>query len=638
MKDLFIPIICSIVLALFTCVSAHAEEEEIMVILDASGSMWGRIDEQPKIEIARDVMSKVLKDLDGKANIGVITYGHRKKGQCSDIEAIIPVGKVDHDRYMSVINKLSPKGKTPITDAVLMGAETLKYTEQKATVVLISDGLETCEADPCTLAKALESKGIDFTAHVIGFDLKGKDTTSLQCLAEETGGKYLSAENADELGDAVGTVVAEAPTETPAPQPDPEPEPVPTTLKVDVLLSEGSEPLERGVYIYVIPDAENKNKSKAVKAGSPNNPIKLKSGKYYIEASIGKAFGSIETEVKADAENRATVVLNAGFLSVKAAEKEGGEPNTKAYIYIDEANTNIDGGRKNITGANQRHVFVLPAGKYHARAKLGKATVGQEVEVIAGEQTDALLVLQSGLLQVNALNEEGGEPQTSGAYAYIFEAEQKADGKRQQVTGANPRNPFTLPAGKYYVEVKIGNARVGQEVEVIAGQLTTVDIVASVGVFQATVVPTEGGKPLDKAYITIFEKEKQLDGSRKRITGANVRQVFKLPAGEYFAVAKIDTVQLGQDFSVSAGKRTEMTLNVNAGALLVEASKRVYVTLYASEKNLDGTRDRVTGFRPGKAVMLTAGKYFMEAKLGDNLIEKEVEIKAGKLNEQQLDL
>ncbi len=205
----------SLVLSL---VNARAEEEDLMIVLDASGSMWGQIEGIAKIDIARKVMGKVLSDLDGKANIGVLTYGHRKKGDCSDIETIIPVGQVDRQKYMSVINKLSPKGKTPITRAVRKAAEELRYTEKKATVVLISDGLETCKSDPCALARELESLGIDFTVHVIGFDLKDKDTTSLRCLADETGGKYLAADNASELGKAVGTIVVEAPKQKPVPK------------------------------------------------------------------------------------------------------------------------------------------------------------------------------------------------------------------------------------------------------------------------------------------------------------------------------------------------------------------------------------------------------------------------------------
>ena len=47
---------------------ARAADENVIIVLDASGSMWGRIDEKPKIQIAREVMDQVLADLDGKAD------------------------------------------------------------------------------------------------------------------------------------------------------------------------------------------------------------------------------------------------------------------------------------------------------------------------------------------------------------------------------------------------------------------------------------------------------------------------------------------------------------------------------------------------------------------------------------------
>jgi Ca-activated chloride channel family protein len=135
---------------LLCCAPFVQAEERAMLVLDASGSMWGQID--------------------GKAKIGKIVDG------------------------------LTPKGKTPLSAAVKHAAEALKYTEEKATVILISDGVETCNLDPCALGTELEKLGVDFTAHVIGFDVaKVEDQKGLRCLAENTGGKFISAANAGEL-------------------------------------------------------------------------------------------------------------------------------------------------------------------------------------------------------------------------------------------------------------------------------------------------------------------------------------------------------------------------------------------------------------------------------------------------------
>jgi len=622
---------------LFSTTGLRAQQQDVMVVLDASGSMWGQIDGTPKIDIARDVMSKVLRDLDGKANIGVMAYGHRKKGDCGDIETIIPVGKVNQARYMSVINSLSPKGKTPITRSVRMAAEELRYTENKATVVLISDGLETCQANACAMAKDLEKLGVDFTVHVVGFDLKNKDTSSLQCLARETGGKYLAADNADELADAIDSVVAEATQPEPVQAPEPQPTDEPVTLKVDVLLAPGGQPIESGAYIYIIPEAANKNRKNAASSGTSSRAHKVKPGKYYIEATIKKAAGSTVFEVKAGQKNRAEVILNAGLLRVIAVAKEGDNPLEKAYIYIQEPTAAASGKRKGVDAGNQRNTFILPAGKYYAVAVLGKARVGQDVEVVAGQKTDTVIVLASGLLQISVLEQEGGKPQTRGAYVYIYENEKQTDGKRKRITGANPRNKFSLPAGKYYVEAQIGKAVVSKTVEVVAGKLTEATIVVGVGALKVQVIPAEGGKPLKKAYITILEKEKQLDGKRTTITAGNQRQTFKLPAGEYFIIGKIDRASVSQEITVEAGKLTEITLNANAGALQVTAPGKTNVTIFAAEKNLDGSRDLITSFRPRQPIMLPAGKFVIIGKVGGKSAEAVIEIKAGKLTEISLD-
>ena len=202
-----------------TATTALAEEKTI-IVLDASGSMWGQVDGKSKIEIARDALRGVVSKLDNSTSVGLMAYGHRRKGDCSDIELLVEPEPAFARKINNVVGEIKPKGKTPLTGAVRQAADALKYSEDKATVILITDGLETCEADPCALAKQLEETGVDFTAHVVGFGLSEKEGREVACLATETGGVYLQAGNAGELVDALDkTVVAK-----PEPEPEPEPE------------------------------------------------------------------------------------------------------------------------------------------------------------------------------------------------------------------------------------------------------------------------------------------------------------------------------------------------------------------------------------------------------------------------------
>jgi Ca-activated chloride channel family protein len=186
------------------------ERPSTILVLDASGSMWGQIDGINKITIARDVVGDIVSDFPADQNLGFVTYGHRERGQCADIETLVEPAPGTAAEIAGIVEGLNPRGMTPMTDAVVTAAQALRHTEQAAKVILVSDGIETCNPDPCAAARALEEAGVDFTAHVIGFDVRGEADALLQmqCIAEETGGRFLTADNAQELNEALREVTA----------------------------------------------------------------------------------------------------------------------------------------------------------------------------------------------------------------------------------------------------------------------------------------------------------------------------------------------------------------------------------------------------------------------------------------------
>jgi len=192
------------------------ETPATIMVLDVSNSMWGQIDGNSKIEIAREVIGGLLADWDPGTDLGLVAYGHRRQADCGDIETVIPVGPVDPSGFSARVNALVPRGKTPLTEAVRSAALTLGNSDRPATVILVSDGIESCNADPCALAAELERTGVDFTAHVVGFDVgRIADQGQLSCLADLTGGTYLTAQNATELSSALRTVAAPPPPPPP---------------------------------------------------------------------------------------------------------------------------------------------------------------------------------------------------------------------------------------------------------------------------------------------------------------------------------------------------------------------------------------------------------------------------------------
>lgn len=213
MRQPVIHLVSGLLLGLMPMAQTAANEAnaQSILVLDASGSMWGQIDGRSKIEIAREAVDGMLDGWQG-GDLGLMAYGHRRKGDCHDIEMLVPVGAVDASYLRTQIGALQPKGMTPISAAVRTAAEQLRFTEQKATVILVSDGEETCDADPCAIADELEQLGVDFTAHVIGFDIQEGSVaqSQLECLASHTGGHYIAARDARALNEALDAVTETA--------------------------------------------------------------------------------------------------------------------------------------------------------------------------------------------------------------------------------------------------------------------------------------------------------------------------------------------------------------------------------------------------------------------------------------------
>ena len=200
------PLFRMILLAFFVTVTfglpASGQETnfpEVMFLLDGSGSMWGKAGDQTKIEVAREVMKQLIPKLPEEVKIGLAAYGHRKKGSCEDIEIIIPTGSIDRQALLDKVEKISPKGKTPIAASVEMVVEHLKTKENETTIILVSDGEETCHPDPCGLVKTLKATGIKFILHVVGFDVNQEQQKQLACLADAGGGIYYGAADAASL-------------------------------------------------------------------------------------------------------------------------------------------------------------------------------------------------------------------------------------------------------------------------------------------------------------------------------------------------------------------------------------------------------------------------------------------------------
>ncbi len=203
-------------LAMLSPVVGWGAATSVLFVIDGSGSMWGRVGGKPKIEIARSVMGDMIRKLPQDIQTGLMSYGHNRKDDCSDIQIVAPLGS-GKESVIQALNDIQPKGKTPLAAAVKAAAAQLRQQEGTASVVLISDGKESCDGDPCAAAREVASTGVNLRVHVIGFDVTPEETDQLTCIAEEGKGKYFTAANSEQLVAALTAVQEEV--VKPAPKP-----------------------------------------------------------------------------------------------------------------------------------------------------------------------------------------------------------------------------------------------------------------------------------------------------------------------------------------------------------------------------------------------------------------------------------
>lgn len=190
--------------------------DDAVIVFDGSGSMsemgFNDLDE-PRIFEARRAMRQAIPQIAPFRRLGLVVYGPGSDATCQNIQLRFPPQPDAAPRLLAEVDALRPAGDTPLTAAVRRAAGVLGAPSAEGTVVLVTDGKETCGGAPCQLAAELAAEAPGLTVHVIGFKVRGDyfswgsqgetdytDTTTVaQCLAERTGGLYVNTETVAEL-------------------------------------------------------------------------------------------------------------------------------------------------------------------------------------------------------------------------------------------------------------------------------------------------------------------------------------------------------------------------------------------------------------------------------------------------------
>ncbi|RII07964.1 von Willebrand factor type A domain protein [Streptomyces sp. YIM 130001] len=206
-------------LAAGSAVAAEEPQPQIMTVLDASGSMKERdAGGQSRLAAAKSAVTGLLDDVPEGTALGLRVYGATYPGEdtgsgCRDTQLLSPVAKMDdtaRQKAKSEVRGIKAVGMTPIGSSLKTAAKDLGDSGPRR-IILVSDGEDTC-APPtaCDVARDLKGAGIDLTVDTVGFKVGAKARAELRCIAKATGGEYVDAGDADELGDELAGSVKRA--------------------------------------------------------------------------------------------------------------------------------------------------------------------------------------------------------------------------------------------------------------------------------------------------------------------------------------------------------------------------------------------------------------------------------------------
>lgn len=184
----------------------------ILFLLDGSGSMLQKFEGKSKYETAVRLiyeLSDSLEKAKSKVQIGVRLFGHqfsREAHKCEDSRLEIPFSSTNAVNIKYYLNKITPKGFTPIAYSIFQAAQNDFGLERNGlnAIILITDGEETCGGNPCAAAQMLEQKRISLKPFIIGLKLDDSLKSKFDCI-----GTYFDASTENGFSNILRTVLSQ---------------------------------------------------------------------------------------------------------------------------------------------------------------------------------------------------------------------------------------------------------------------------------------------------------------------------------------------------------------------------------------------------------------------------------------------
>lgn len=183
----------------------------ILFLLDASGSMYAEMGRDNRMDVAKRLLSKMVDSLRNTPNLEIAlrVYGHqttKDKQNCRDTKLEIPFGKNNHDAMKVKLREIRPLGTTLIAYSLQEAAfDFPQDNRSRNVIILITDGLEECNGDPCAVSEALQRRGVILRPFIIGVGLDKEFGRQFECI-----GRFFDATTEEGFDDVLKVVISQA--------------------------------------------------------------------------------------------------------------------------------------------------------------------------------------------------------------------------------------------------------------------------------------------------------------------------------------------------------------------------------------------------------------------------------------------
>ncbi len=251
----------------------------------------------------------------------------------------------------------------------------------------------------------------------------------------------------------------------------------------------------------------------------------------------------------------------------------------------------------------------------------------------ASEAIDALTDIPQPVT-LTARISEGGSPISDGLVWRVFDSTPDANGEMALVAKSETGTArMDLPPGEYLLHVSYGQAQVSEPISIAPGQ-NNKDIILSVGALRLNSAVT-GDIPISP---TMLKFDILTAGTDSILVAEGVlpNELVTLNTGTYHIVSHFGSINavVRADLRVEPGQLTDATLYHHASEvsfrLVSEEGGEAIADVEWTVKTSDGT----TIFTERSAfpsTVLAEGEYLVLAKLGDRVYNREIEVKAGGL-------